>query len=182
VLDYDNARTALALVPRPLTNSLASAAAGYVAVKLGERFCAVSGMGAMAVGLFVLTGVGSGSTFGRVVLALVLTGLGMGLSLPGLVSSIANAVEEKDFGAVSAAQEMLMMVGMVLGMQGMQTIQDGRARVVGEAGGYHDAFMVGAVLALIATVVAFAVRSMHRPQTVRPIESPEAPYLPDPVR
>ena len=80
---------------------------------------------------------------------------------------------------ISAAQEMLMMVGMMLGMQGMQTIQAVRARVVGEAGGYHDAFLVGAVLAVVATVLAFAVRSMHRPQPVPPTESPEAPYLPE---
>jgi EmrB/QacA subfamily drug resistance transporter len=182
VLDYDNARTALALVPRPLANSLASAAAGYVAIKLGERFSAVTGMAAMAFGLFVLMGIGPRSSFGNVVLALVLTGLGMGLSLPGLVSSIANAVSEKDFGAVSAAQEMLMMVGMVLGMQGMQTIQAARERVVGEAASYHDAFFVGTVLAAVATLVAFGVRSMHRPQPVRPTESPESPYVPEPVR
>jgi EmrB/QacA subfamily drug resistance transporter len=181
VLNYDNARTAFALVPRPLANSLASAAAGYVAIKLGERFTAVAGMAAMAAGLVVLAGVGASSSFAHVVLALVLTGIGMGLSLPGLVSSISNAVSEKDFGAVSAAQEMVMMVGMVVGMQGMQTIQAARARVVGEAAAYHDAFLIGAGLAGIATVIAFGVRSMHRAQPVPPTESPEAPLVPQTV-
>jgi DHA2 family methylenomycin A resistance protein-like MFS transporter len=182
VLHYDNARTALALVPRPLANSLASAAAGYVAVKLGERFSAVVGMGAMAAGLFVLAAVGPRSSFGQVVIALVLTGVGMGISFPGLISTIANSVSERDFGAVSAAQEMLMMVGMTLGMQGMQTLQGIRERAVGQAGGYHDAFFVGALLAVLATVIAFGVRSMHRAHPVPPTESPESPYLAEPVR
>ena len=177
VLHYDNARTALALVPRPLANSLASAAAGYVAVKLGERFSAVSGMGAMAGGLFVLAAVGSSSSFGQVVVALVLTGVGMGLAFPGLMSTIANSVEEKDFGAISAAQEMLMMVGMTIGMQGMQTLHAARARSVGAAAAYHDAFLVGAGLCVVATVIAFGVRSMHRSTPVPPTESPESPYL-----
>jgi MFS family permease len=182
VLDYDNARTALALVPRPLANSLASAAAGYAAVKLGERFTAVGGMGAMAAGVFVLAAIGPSSSFGQVVLALVLTGLGMGFSFPGLAASIANAVDERDFGAVTAAQEMLMMVGIVLGMQGLQTIQAARAPVVGEATAYQDAFVIGAIIAVVGTLLAFGVTSMHRARPVPPSESPEAPYLPEPVR
>ena len=113
VLGYDNARTAFALTPRPLANSLASAAAGYLAIQFGERSTAVGGMFALAAGSFVLAAIGPESSFLQVVLALVLTGLGMGLSFPGLVSSVANSVEEKDFGAISAAQEMLMMVGMI---------------------------------------------------------------------
>ncbi len=182
VLGYNNAKTAFALVPRPLANSLASAAAGYAAIKLGERFTAVGGMAAMAAGVFVLAAVGPTSSFGQVVLALVLTGLGMGFSFPGLASSIANAVDERDFGAVTAAQEMLMMVGIVLGMQGLQTIQAAREPVVGEAAAYQEAFLVGAIIAAVATVLAFGVRSMHRARPVPPSESPEAPYLPEPVR
>ena len=181
VLRYDNARTALALVPRPLANSLASATAGYVAVKLGERFSAVTGMGAMACGLVVLAEVGSGSSFGQVVVALILTGIGMGLAFPGLISTIANSVSERDFGSISAAQEMLMMVGMTLGMQGMQTLQAARARSVGAAAGYRDAFLVGAALSALATLLAFGVRSMHRSTPVPPTESPESPYLAEPV-
>jgi EmrB/QacA subfamily drug resistance transporter len=182
VLGYDNARTALALMPRPLSNSLASAAAGYAAVKLGERFTAVGGMAAIAAGMVVLMQVGPLSSFTLIVVALTLTGIGMGFSFPGLVSSTANAVEERDFGAVSAAQEMLMMVGMVLGMQGMQTLHAARARVVGEVAAYHDTFLVGAILAALATLLAFTVQSMHRPTPVPPTESPESGYIPEAVR
>ncbi len=177
VLGYNNTRTAFALLPRPLANSLASLLAGYAAVKFGERFTAVAGSGAMAAGLFVLAAVGPGSSLSQIVIALVLTGVGMGFSLPGLVSSVANAVEEKDFGATAAAQEMLMMVGMTLGMQGMQTIHSMRARVVGDAAAYNDTFLLGAIIATAATFLAFSVRSMHRSQLVPPTESPEAPGL-----
>ncbi len=181
VLGYDNARTALALVPRPLSNSLASAAAGYLAIKFGERFTTVGGMAALAAGLYVLTAVGAGSPMALVIVSLTLTGLGMGFSFPGLVSSVANSVEEKDFGATSAAQEMLMMVGMTLGMQGLQTIRSLRVEASGVAGSYHDAFLVGAVIATIAALLSFSVRSMHRSQPVPPTESPESPYVPDRV-
>lgn len=181
VLGYDNARTSLALLPRPLSNSLASALAGYVAIKFGERTSAVGGLAVMAGGLLVLADVGATSSFGQVVVALVLTGVGMGLSFPGLASSVANAVSERDFGAISAAQEMAMMIGMVLGMQGMQTLHSARSAVVGGASAYREVFLVGAALAAISMVLALGVRSMHRPQPVPPTESPEAPYIPERV-
>ena len=74
-----------------------------------------------------------------------------------------------------------MMVGMVVGMQGLQTIQAARARVVGDAVAYHDTFLIGAAIAGVATFVAFGVRSMHRAQPVPPTESPEAPLVPQTV-
>lgn len=178
VLRYDNARTALALVGRPLANSVMSAVAGYVTVKLGERFTAVTGMAVMAVGLVLFAGIGADSTFVAVVTALVLTGMGLGLSLPGLTSSVANAVEERDFGAISAAQEMAFMIGNVVGMQGLQTIQATRARVVGAEAAYHDTFLVGAALAVVTMMLSFGVRSMYRARPMPPVESPEAPLVP----
>ena len=182
VLGYDNAKTALTLFPRPLSNSIMSAVAGYITVRVGERVSAVGGMAALAAGLVVLSGVDAGSGSAPIVAALVLTGAGLGVSLPGLASSVANDVEERDFGAISAAQEMVFMVGNVLGMQGLQTIQAMRARVGGTVAGYQDAFVIGAVLAVIAMVLAFFVRPMHRSQPVPPMESPEAPLVPQPVR
>jgi EmrB/QacA subfamily drug resistance transporter len=182
VLGYDNTRTAFALLPRPLSNSIMSALAGYITVRVGERMSAVGGMAVMAAGLVVLAGVGSGSTFSHVVVALVLTGIGLGVSMPGLASSVANAVEERDFGAISAAQEMVFMIGNVLGMQGLQTIQATRARVVGAEAAYQDAFVVGAVLAVVAALLALGVRSMHRSQPFPPMESPEVPLVPQPIR
>lgn len=178
VLRYDNARTALALVPRPLSNSVMSALAGYVAVRLGERFCAVAGMGVMAVGLILFAGIGGDSSFTDVVVSLALTGVGLGLSFPGLTSSVANAVDERDFGAVSALQEMAFMVGNVLGMQGLQTIQATRERAVGAEAAYHDAFVVGAVLAIVALLLSLGVKSMRRAHLAPPMESPEAPLVP----
>lgn len=178
VLGYGTTRTALALVGRPLANSVASALAGYVAVKVGERFTTVAGMAVMAVGLVLFAGIGVGSSFTFVVVAMVLTGVGLGLSTPGLVSSVANSVAERDFGAIAASQEMALMIGSVLGMQGMQTVQGARARVVGSAASYHDAFAVGAVIAIVAMVMSFGVRSMHRAHVAPPAESPESPLVP----
>lgn len=177
VLGYDNTRTALTLLPRPLGNSLMSVVAGYITVRIGERFAATAGMTGVAVGLVLFAGVGVASSVGYIVFALALTGIGLGLSLPGLTAAMANAVDEKDFGAISAVQEMAFMVGNVLGLQGLQTIQATRAAVVGEVRGYHDAFLVGAALAVVAALLSLGLRSMHRAVPTRPIESSESPLV-----
>jgi dipeptide/tripeptide permease len=159
-----------------------SALAGYVAVRVGERSTAVAGAGVMAVGLVLFARVDAASPLTFIVVALVLTGIGLGLSTPGLVSSVANAVAERDFGAIAAAQEMALMVGNVLGMQGLQTVQALRARAVGTVAGYHDAFTIGAVIAVVALVLSLGVRSMHRAHVMPPAESPESPLVPAPAR
>lgn len=181
ILGYDNTRTALTLVPRPLANSLMSAAAGYVALRVGERTTSVAGLGAIMAGSFVLAGVGPASGIVHVLVALAVTGVGMGMSLPGLTSSVANAVDDRDLGAMSAAQGMVQMVGMVLGMQGLQTVQAARAPVVGEAAAFSEAFFVGGLIAAAGLVLAFWVRSMHRTHPTPPTESPEAGLIPEPA-
>lgn len=182
ILGLSNAQTALALMPRPLANSLMSVLAGYVTVRLGERFAATGGMAVMCFGLVAFAQITASSPMTLVVGALVMTGFGMGMSLPGLTSTVANAVEERDFGSISAAQNMTFMVGNVIGMQGLQTVQASVASATTPITGYHAAFWVGAGLAVVAMVLSFQIRSMHRAQPTSPAESPEAPLLPAPAR
>jgi EmrB/QacA subfamily drug resistance transporter len=181
VLHYDNTRTALAVLPRPLANSMLSFAAGYASVKLGERFTAVAGMATLAAGTLLLSFVGAGSSFAMIACSMALTGAGLGLAFPGLVSSVANAVSESHFGSMSAAQNMAQTVGMVAGMQGLQTIQALRAGAVGQVRAYHEAFWVGTGVSVVALAMAAAIHSMHRAAAAPPVESPEAPYVPEPV-
>jgi MFS family permease len=139
------------------------------------------GMAAMTAGLAAMAAIGDGSSLVFIGLALGAVGAGMGVSLPGLVSSVANSVSEKDFGAIAAVQSMVTMVGMVLGMQGLQTIHAVRVRSVGGAVAYRDAFLFAAGVSAVAAALSLAVRSMHRAQAVPPEESPEAPMIPAPV-
>lgn len=181
ILGYDNSRTAFAVAPRPFANSLLSFTAGYVTVRLGERFSASAGMVLMTGGMVALATIGPGTGLGTIVLGMTLTGAGMGLAYPGLVSSVANAVSEADFGAMSAAQNVAQTVGMVAGMQGFQTFQGLRTGSVGASRAYHETFALGAVLCVVALAMALFVRSMHRAQPVPPTESPESPYMPEVV-
>ena len=66
---------------------------------------------------------GAGSTDVMIMGALALAGVGMGIASPSLASSVTNAVDEADFGIAGAAQQMMMQVGIVFGIQIMQTVQ-----------------------------------------------------------
>lgn len=181
VLGYDNTRTAFALLPRPLTNAVLSVAAGYVAVRLGERFCAVGGGTALVIGMLLFAALGRDASFWQVVVAQSLTGAGLGLAYPALASTVANAVDESDFGTISAVENMAWTVGSVAGMQLLQTVQQVRAERVGQAAAFGDVFLLASAVAVVALVLSGFVRSMHRTGPVPPTESPEAPVLPEPV-
>ena len=54
--------------------------------------------------------------------ALALSGIGLGCSSPALAASIANAVDERDLGVAGAFQQMMTQLGVVVGIQVMQTV------------------------------------------------------------
>ena len=49
-----------------------------------------------------------------------------------MAATIANSVDERDLGVVGAAQQMVTEVGLLAGIQVMQTVQVSRAEVVSE--------------------------------------------------
>ena len=121
--------SAALLIARPLAFAIAGPLAGYVAVRVGERPSAV-------VGARVRGGVdGRARRPSRparrdlvIIGALALSGVGLGCSSPALAASIANAVDERDLGVAGASQQMMTQLGVVLGIQVMQTVQVVRER------------------------------------------------------
>ena len=161
LFDYGESRIGLVVLSRPLSFSLAAPVAGYVAVRLGERSTAVTGTLALAASMILFSTVGAGEV-GVVIVALVLSGLALGIASPSLASSVANTVADEDLGIAGAAQQLLTQVGVVAGIQLMQTVQASRLDAVGLEGSYADAFRVGTAAAVVAVVFACFVRSAER--------------------
>jgi EmrB/QacA subfamily drug resistance transporter len=159
---YDESRIGLLVLARPVSFSIVAPLAGYLAVKTGERAAAVVGTAAVAASMLVFAGIGLHSSDVHVIAALVLSGIGLGISSPSVASSIGNAVDDADLGIASAAQQLLTQVGVVAGIQIMQTVQASRERADGLAGSFHDAFLLGAVVAAIGVACAALVRSAPR--------------------
>ena len=107
----------LALTPMMLGVTVTSIVAGQVTTKTGRyKVFPILGGGIMAVGMFLLTGLGTGTTRLTSALFYVVLGLGMGF-LMQMVSLIAqNSVQQKDMGVASSARMFFQQIGGSLGV------------------------------------------------------------------
>ncbi|MDP1820976.1 MAG: MFS transporter [Acidimicrobiales bacterium] len=162
VFDYPETRVGGLMIARPLVFAISGPLAGYVAVKVGERISAVAGASFVVASMVALASVAPGSSDVVIVGALALSGLGLGCSSPALAASIANAVDERDLGVAGAFQQMTAQLGVVIGIQVMQTISVVREPSVGEVAAYGEAYLLGGAVAALGVVTACFVRSSDR--------------------
>jgi MFS family permease len=160
---HDQSAVGFLSLPRPIVFSAIAPFAGYLAVRIGERTSAVVGTSAvvLSMGVFALAGRGSGLAL--VELALVLSGMGLGVASPSLSSTVANQFAAEDLGTAAASQQLMNQVGTVAGIQVMETIQVAAARAhVPALSAFHRAYLVGGAVALLGVAAAAMSRSTDR--------------------
>ncbi len=165
VYGHGESAAGLLVIPRPLTFSLVAPIAGYVAVRIGERTAAVTGTLCVvaSMGVFALTGRSTGIALVEV--ALVLSGIGLGVASPSIASSMANVFVQSALGTAAATQQLMTQISTVAGIQVIQTVQSSQAHGHGFAllPSFHVAFLVGGIVAVGGVVCAAFVRSADRP-------------------
>lgn len=175
---HDQSAVGFLVLPRPVVFSLVAPVAGYVTLRVGERTSAVVGTSAVVASMVVFSLTGHSTGLALVEVALVLSGMGLGVGQPSLSASAANEFRPEDLGAASAAQQLMVQVGNVAGIQVMQTVQEAAARGGTGRGhllsSFHDAFLVGGAVALFGVAAA----SMTRAHDRRPVLEVE-PLGPD---
>ena len=162
VFGYPETRVGALMIARPLAFAVTGPLAGYVAIRVGERASAVAGALFVVASMVALSTVAPGSTDLVIIGALALSGVGLGCSSPALTASMANAVEERDLGVAGAFQQMMTQLGVVLGIQLMQTVTVVRQDVVGEVEAYGEAYLLAALVAAVGVVCALFVQSTRR--------------------
>ncbi|MEY2567382.1 MAG: hypothetical protein QOE35_1911 [Actinomycetota bacterium] len=168
VYGYDESRISWMVIARPLTFSVSAPLAGYLAVRLGERASAVTGTSAVLASMLAFASLTRHSPDVAIIGALMLSGIGLGISSPSIAASVGNAVKESDLGIASAAQQVMMQVGTVAGIQLMVTVQAARQRSSGLVGSFHDAYSMGAAVALLAVICSCFLRSYQRAEAGLP--------------
>ena len=159
---YPETRVGGLMIARPLAFAIAGPLAGYVAVRVGERTSAVVGSGLVVASMVALASVAPGSSDLVIIGALALSGVGLGCSSPALSASIANAVDEHDLGIAGAFQQMMTQLGVVIGIQVMQTISVVRRPAVGQVGAFGEAYLLGGAVAAVGLLCALFVRSSQQ--------------------
>jgi EmrB/QacA subfamily drug resistance transporter len=170
VFGYPETRVGGLMIARPLAFAIAGPLAGYVAVRVGERTSAVVGSAFVVASMLALSSVAPGSSDLVIIGALALSGIGLGCSSPALAASIANSVDERDLGVAGAFQQMMTQLGVVIGIQVMQTVAVVREVSAGQVGAYGEAYLVGGFVALLGLITATFVRSSRRRVEGAPIK------------
>jgi EmrB/QacA subfamily drug resistance transporter len=172
VYHYSDEKIGLLVIARPLSFSILSPIAGYLAVRIGQRTSAVTGtlFVVASMGVFALLGANSPNLL--IIFALSLSGVGLGVSQPSISAGVANAVADADLGVASAAQQLMQNVGVVSGIQIMSTVQTSLAHGADGAAAlhsFHVAYLVGGGVCVLGVLLATGVKNEFR----RPEPHPE---------
>ena len=168
VFGYAHSQSAVGFLslPRPVAFSLIAPVAGYVTMRIGERTSAVVGTSAVVASMAVFALTQRSTGLALVEVAFVLSGIGLGVGQPPLSASAANEFRPEDLGAASAAQQLMLQLGTVAGIQVMQTVQAaadrGRAGQAALLSSFHLAYIVGGAVAIFGVVAAAMTRSTNR--------------------
>lgn len=161
VLGYGTSRISLVVIARPLVFALIAPLASLVTLRIGERATGMFGAASVAASMASFAFVSPDTALWFVVVALALSGAGIGIANPALTSLVANAVNDRDLGVAGAMQQLMNQIGAVLGAVVMTTVQQAT-----ESGGvttsYHIAFAVAFGIALVSFTAASFVTSTDR--------------------
>ena len=175
VLGYDPLEVGLAFLPATIVmGTISLRYTERLNMRFGARGTLLPGIVAIAAGLLLFAQAPvDGSYLAHVVPAVVLIGLGAGLSFPSLMSLAMSGATPSDSGLASGLINATVQVGGAIGLAVLATIATERTAGLQAAGesaaaalnsGYHLAYLVGAVLVGAAFVLALTVLRSDSPQ------------------
>ena len=160
-LHYSIGSAGLLQIARPLLFAISAPAAGYLAIRTGERSAALAGVVLMIASMVVFAVLRPGESVFVILIALGASGLASGISMPPISAMVANAVDVRHMGSASAGLQVANQVGVVAGIQLMETVQASREHLAGVVGSFHDAYVAGALVTVVAVVATLLMRPLR---------------------
>jgi EmrB/QacA subfamily drug resistance transporter len=176
VLGYDALQIGLAFLPTTIVMGVLSLRyTERLIMRFGARRTLLPGMVLVAAGLLLFARVPVHGSYVRDVLpVMILLGVGVGSSFPALMTLAMSGASREDAGLASGLVNTAAQVGGALGLAVLATMSATRSEHLARAGkpvataltgGYHLAFVIGAVLVLAAIGVALMLSASRRPHT-----------------
>ncbi|MFF7049226.1 MFS transporter [Streptomyces griseorubiginosus] len=116
VLGYGALDTGVRLLPLGGAVFLGSAVTGVLAPKLGVRVMAVTGLAVGTAGMFLLTQIDKGSTYGDFLAPLMMLGLALGLAISPATDTIMGSFPESELGVGGGVNDTALELGGALGI------------------------------------------------------------------
>jgi EmrB/QacA subfamily drug resistance transporter len=166
VLGWGPLTTGLAFVPLALSAGIGSHVAGHVISKHGVRGPLAGSFAVAAVGMFLLSRVGAhGSYLTDVLPGMLVAGVALGVATVSVSVAILTGARQEESGMISGLNSTGHEIGGTLGIAIFSTIAAGSGAILGPqaASGIGDAFLVAALVASLASVMALALlpRAQH---------------------
>jgi EmrB/QacA subfamily drug resistance transporter len=179
VLGYDPLHVGLAFLPGNAIMALFSLGlSAKIVMRFGIKLPLATGLGLVAVALLLLARAPVDATFAFDVLpSMCLIGLGAGIAFNPMLLAAMSDVEPQDAGLASGIVNTAFMMGGALGLAVLASVASSRTESLTKSGasqvealtsGYHVAFLVGALFAIGAAVIA-----VTRLRTAEPEPAPE---------
>ena len=174
VLGYSPLQVGLAFLPSTLImGAFSIGLSAKLVMRFGIRPPLAVGLSVAAVGLLLFVRAPVDGNYVRDVLpSMILLGLGGGMAFNPVLLAAMNDVEPSEAGLASGVVNTSFMMGGALGLAVLASLAASRTsslRDSGEgplaalAGGYHTAFLVGALFALTAAALGTALLHAPRP-------------------
>src|SRR4051794_4907727 len=177
VLGYDPLEIGFAFLPATLImGTLSFRYTEPLISRFGARLALLAGLVLVAAGLALFARAPvDGSYLADVLPAMVILGLGIGVSFPSLMSLAMSGATREDAGLTSGLVNTTAQVGGALGLAVLATLSASRTNDLVAGGestasalvsGFHLAFLIGAALVVAALVVGLTVlQGDGRPQS-----------------
>ncbi|HEX5225294.1 MAG TPA: MFS transporter [Solirubrobacteraceae bacterium] len=116
ILHFTPLQTGLRFLPTTICVMFAGPIAGRLADRIGSRPLMTAGLLSVAVSMFWMTGITTHSSYGFLVVAFILQGLGIGFTMSPMSTAAMNAVDRTKAGVASGILSMTRMVGSTFGV------------------------------------------------------------------
>jgi EmrB/QacA subfamily drug resistance transporter len=184
VLGYSPLQVGLAFLPANLIMALFSLGlSARLVMRFGIRLPLGTGLTLASVGLMLFARAPVDGSFAMDVLpSMILLGIGAGMAFNPLLLAAMNDVSPNEAGLASGIVNTSFMMGGALGLAVLASLaasrtgtllSSGESQIVALTGGYHLAFLVGAVFAFSAALLGGLLRA-ERPAIEPAEDAPEA--------
>ncbi len=167
-LGYSPLATGVRLLPWFATPMLISPIAGALSDRIGRRPVIVSGLLLQAAGLgWVALNASAAASTLRLVLALLVAGIGISMALPTVPTAVLGAVTPSEMGKASGINNMMQRFGAVFAIAIASSVFAAHGYIGSPASvtdGFRPALAVSAALSLLGALTALAVVT-QRPET-----------------
>jgi EmrB/QacA subfamily drug resistance transporter len=174
VLGSSATASGLVLTPLMLAMMVTSVGSGQVITRTGRyRWALIAGPVIMGAGFFLLATMTAASPRMHATVAMIVTGLGLGLMLQNLALVVQNGVPARHLGAATSAVQFSRSIGGTIGVSVMGAIlaagDPAGATPQQLADAIHPVFVIGVPLMAITLAIVLLIPELPLRRTVREV-------------